>query len=108
MISASDVRSLVKDPPQNEDDRRALCEAARELYISLETPLRTMHRLFWSIEQLPLVQVGIDLQLYKHMATEPGKKWTVEELAGLVKADQVFLCKRLRVVERVYSTDKVY
>jgi len=92
MAAAAQLKSLIKDPPQDEDDRRALCEAARDLYISLETPLETMHRLFWSVEQLPMVQVGIDIGLFKTMAADTEKRWTVDELAELLRTDVVLLC----------------
>lgn len=43
------LKNLISNPPEDETKRRELCEAARELYMSLETPFDAMHRLFWSV-----------------------------------------------------------
>ncbi|KAK5125543.1 hypothetical protein LTR85_000654 [Meristemomyces frigidus] len=115
------MTSLAEHPPADYDERQALCEAARALYISLERPLDTMHRLFWSVSlsppsmrlvqsqsfeplligpcqvaQLPVVQVGIDMGVFRSMAADPGKNWTIEMLAEKVGSDQVLLYRLLR------------
>lgn len=46
---AAQLRELAQNPPQDANERRELHEAARLLYMSLETPFDAMHRLFWSV-----------------------------------------------------------
>lgn len=93
---AAHIKEMMASPLQDPNERRELSEAARDLYMSLETPLDTMHRLFWSIEQLPVVQVGVDLKLFRTLATDPQRPWPVDELAQQVGAEATLLSRLLR------------
>jgi len=93
---AAHLKDLLANPPKDATERRELSEAARELYMSLETPLDTMHRLFWSIEQLPVVQVGVDLKLFRTLASDPQRQWSITELAQQLGAEDTLLSRLLR------------
>lgn len=93
---ATHIKDLLANPPTDATERRELSEAARELYMSLETPLDTMHRLLWSIEQLPVVQVGVDLDLFRTLASTPERQWPAEELAHQLGAEDTLISRLLR------------
>lgn len=54
---AAQLRKLAINPPQDDNERRELYEAARNLYMALETPFDAMHRLFWSVS-------GVDAKVF--------------------------------------------
>lgn len=93
---AAPITRLLETPPKDAKTRREVCDAARQLYLALETPIETMHRLFLSPLLLPVVQVGVDMKLFRNLSDGSHQSWTVQSLAETLSVDQTLLNRVLR------------
>ncbi|KAI4912708.1 hypothetical protein J4E90_006114 [Alternaria incomplexa] len=95
--------SLYKD----EEKRLRFLEAARMASLKLEQPWDTMQRLIFCALPPNMVQVGIDLGLWRLLAARQGTAMSVSQLAAQLGAEEALLVRVLRYAATQWMVEQV-
>lgn len=95
--------SLYKD----EEKRLRFLEAARMASLKLEQPWDTMQRLIFCALPPNMVQVGIDLGLWRLLAARQGTAMSVSQLAAELGAEEALLVRVLRYAATQWMVEQV-
>lgn len=96
-MAAHQLHQIAKNLPTDSNEREELYHAARNLMLKTESPRDTHHRLYISWVQ-PLVQTGIDLDIFSALDSDPSRSWSLDELMEKTGADKVLLARILRAL----------
>ena len=91
----------------NEEKRLQFLEAARMASYKLEQPWDTMQRLVFCALPPNMVQVGIDLGLWRLLAKQDGTAMSLSELAAELGAEEALLVRVLRYAATQWMVEQV-
>lgn len=92
---------------ENEEKRLRFLEAAKMASLKLEQPWDTMQRLIFCALPPNIVQVGIDLGLWKMLAKREGAAVSIDELASELGAEKALLVRLLRYAATQWMVEQV-
>ncbi|KAI1759503.1 putative sterigmatocystin 8-O-methyltransferase precursor [Hypoxylon sp. FL1150] len=95
------IEAIIKEPQaildlQDDALRRKLREAGRKLSLAMEAPGDTVHRISNTPLQLSLARIGVETQLFEHLAEANGRIFTNVELANKTNVDPALMKRLLR------------
>ncbi|KAF2168590.1 hypothetical protein M409DRAFT_21339 [Zasmidium cellare ATCC 36951] len=96
-MAASRLREATKDLPSDPKERKELYNAARDLMLKTESPRDTHHRLLISWTR-PMIQIGIDLGIFRVLAYDPSRSWSIDELSSRTGAEATLLQRVMRAL----------
>ena len=105
------LQNAATNPPKDVNERRQLYKAARQLLFSVETVHEMTHRIYYGVRRkapvlsctnivnertiqaipLQLVNIGLDIRLFKVLASSETKHWTLAESAGRTNCEEDLL-----------------
>lgn len=97
-MSADSIRQLAKSLPDDAGARLDIYRAARELMLRAEPPRETGFRLFWTNGAAAAGVIAVDLGLFRTLAQEPDRAYSVQELSNTTGADANLLVRLLRTL----------
>ncbi|KAK4504498.1 hypothetical protein PRZ48_005414 [Zasmidium cellare] len=96
-MAAFRVREAMEDLPSDPKERKELYNAARDLMLATESPRDTHHRLFIAWTR-PMIQIGIDLGIFRLLAYNPARAWSIDDLASRTGAESALLARVMRAL----------
>lgn len=103
-LAADHIPAPLRD---NEEKRLRFLEAARMASFKLEQPWDTMQRLIFCALPPNMVQVGIDLGLWRLLTKKEGMAMSVAELAAELGAEEALLVRVLRYAATQWMVEQV-
>lgn len=103
-LAAGNIPSCLRS---NDEKRRRCIEAMRMASLKLETPWDTMQRLVFCTLPPNIVQIGIDLGLWRLLDSRNGVAMSVDELATELGAEKALLVRLLRYAATQWMVEQV-
>jgi demethylsterigmatocystin 6-O-methyltransferase len=97
-MSADSIRQLAKSLPDDAEARLDIYRAARELMLRAEPPRETCFRLFWSNGAAAAGVIAVELGMFRLLATEPKRVYTIQEVSDTVGAEPSLVVRLLRTL----------
>ncbi|KAH9842081.1 sterigmatocystin 8-O-methyltransferase [Teratosphaeria destructans] len=97
-MSAEAIRQIARHLPDDTKEQWEIYRAARELMFRAEPPRETVFRLFMSNGVAAAGVTAVDLGLFRILAAEPSRSFTVEELCQKTGAEPMLLARLLKVL----------
>lgn len=101
------LRGLKPSDAQDEETRKSLFEAARNLAFTLESPGDSIQRIAYISLQTTAARVASDLKLFEILSQKEGSTVSTKQLAETTNADQVLLGRILRYLASVGMVEEV-
>lgn len=103
-VAAGNIPNALRN---NDEKRRRFLEAARMASLKLEQPWDTMQRIIFGALPPNIVQVGIDLGLWRLLDSRNGAAVSVTELAAELGAEKALLVRLLRYAATQWMVEQV-
>lgn len=97
-MNAESILQLANELPDDVDERNAIYRAAKELMLRAESPRDTVFRVFWMNGAVAAAVVAVELGIFKTLAENPNRIFSVQELSAKNEADPKLVIRLLKTL----------
>lgn len=106
-MATQQLRALATMLPENENERREIYLAARDLMLQTESKWDTQHRLLYAHFSSAAIQIGTDLGIFRLLAKRPVREWSVTELSSETGGEHDLVSRIMRALAAYKMLDQV-